>query len=70
MSYFHYFIFKGFAVRGQIPQQQPAVYAHQQGQMMPPHYIHVQQQPRLSGQPMPVHFHQTVSLEQVRKFQF
>ncbi|CAG9540320.1 unnamed protein product [Cercopithifilaria johnstoni] len=54
----------GFAVRGQIPQQQPAVYAHQQGQMMPPHYIHVQQQPRLSGQPMPVHFHQTVSLEQ------
>uniref|UniRef100_A0A158Q7A1 SP-RING-type domain-containing protein n=1 Tax=Elaeophora elaphi TaxID=1147741 RepID=A0A158Q7A1_9BILA len=54
----------GFAVRGQIPQQQPTVYAHQQGQMMPPHYIHVQQQPRLSGQPMPVHFHQTVTLEQ------
>ncbi|EJD74378.1 hypothetical protein LOAG_18297 [Loa loa] len=54
----------GFAVRGQIPQQQATVYAHQQGQMMPPHYIHVQQQSRLSGQPMPVHFQQTVSLEQ------
>ncbi|KAL3997901.1 hypothetical protein ACH3XW_12825 [Acanthocheilonema viteae] len=54
----------GFAVRGQMPQQQPAVYAHQQGQMMPPHYIHVQQQQRLSGQSVPVHFHQTVSLEQ------
>ncbi|KAK6113664.1 hypothetical protein QQG55_52570 [Brugia pahangi] len=51
----------GFTVRGQIPQQH-AVYA-QQGQMMPPHYIHVQQQPRLTGQPLPVHFHQTVSLE-------
>ncbi|KAM3721323.1 Tonsoku-like protein [Dirofilaria immitis] len=54
----------GFAVRGQMPQQQPSVYAHQQGQMMPPHYIHVQQQPRLSGQPVSVHFHQTLSLEQ------
>ncbi|VDK87633.1 unnamed protein product [Onchocerca ochengi] len=57
----------GFAVRGQMPQQQSAIYAHQQGQMMPPHYIHVQQQPRLSGQPIPVHFHQTISLEQVKK---
>ncbi|VDP14016.1 unnamed protein product [Onchocerca flexuosa] len=57
----------GFAVRGQMPQQQSSIYAHQQGQMMPPHYIHVQQQPRLPGQPIPVHFHQTVSLEQKRK---
>uniref|UniRef100_A0A915PTF4 Uncharacterized protein n=1 Tax=Setaria digitata TaxID=48799 RepID=A0A915PTF4_9BILA len=54
----------GFAVRGQMQQQQPTVYAHQQGQIMTHHYIHVQQQPRLSGQPMPVHFHQTVSVEQ------